>query len=118
MKFESVAFESGRAELRPEMYYDLDKIIDFLLDNYEFRLRISGHTDSSGDARLNQELSQRRADAIRDYIVILHPVEAYRVEAIGYGSSQPIITNEQTEKDRQINRRVEFEIYRPAKGEK
>lgn len=115
MKFESIEFESGSAELRPEMYSDLDKIVDFLLDNYEFKLRITGHTDSFGDPQFNLELSQRRAEAIREYMVILHPIEAGRVEAKGYGSSMPIIPLERTERDRQINRRVEFEIYRPAK---
>ena len=95
------------------MYSDLDKVVDFLLDYPEFKLKISGHTDSSGDELRNKSLSQERADAIRDYIIILHPIEEERVVAEGYGNSKPVVKEEITEDDRRLNRRVEFEIYRP-----
>lgn len=113
IRFKSIEFEENSAKLRPDMYSDLDKVVDFLLDYPEFKLKISGHTDSSGDELRNKSLSQERADAIRDYIIILHPIEEDRVVAEGYGNNKPVVENEKTDDDRRLNRRVEFEIYRP-----
>lgn len=114
MKFESIEFDVGRSELKTEMYADLNKIVNFLYDNVEFKLKIAGHTDSQGDAAKNLQLSKDRADAIKDYMVIFAGILEDRVKAEGYGSTQPIVVNEATSKDRKLNRRVEFEIYREA----
>ncbi|WNB17137.1 OmpA family protein [Marivirga arenosa] len=113
IRFKSIEFEENSAKLRPDMYFDLDKVVDFLLDYPEFKLKISGHTDSSGDEIRNKSLSQERADAIRDYIILLHPIDPSRVVAEGFGNSKPVVSDEQTDDDRRLNRRVEFEIYRP-----
>ncbi len=113
VKFQSIEFANGESDLRPEMYGDLNKIVNFMYDNPEFMLRISGHTDSDGDEDFNLELSKERAKTIRDYIVIFGGVYPERVEYDGFGSSQPIV-EERTESDKALNRRVEFEIYRPA----
>ncbi|MFA0960846.1 OmpA family protein [Roseivirga sp. BDSF3-8] len=113
MKFASIEFENGKADLLPAMFADLDRVIDFLLDNPDFRLKISGHTDSDGSEDLNRKLSQERADAIRDYIIRFGQIDPERIEAIGYGSEKPIV-EETTEENKRLNRRVEFEIYRPA----
>tara|TARA_R110002012_G_scaffold109617_1_gene253646 strand:+ start:184335 stop:186287 length:1953 start_codon:yes stop_codon:yes gene_type:complete len=113
IRFKSIEFEENSSKLRPDMYSDLDKVVDFLLDYPEFKLKISGHTDSSGDELRNKSLSQERADAIRDYIIILHPIEENRVVAVGFGNNQPVVKDEKTDDDRRLNRRVEFEIYRP-----
>ncbi|WP_296621240.1 OmpA family protein [Marivirga sp.] len=112
IRFKSIEFEENSAKLRPDMYSDLDKVVDFLLDYPEFKLKISGHTDSSGDELRNKSLSQERADAIRDYIIILHPIDDDRVVAEGFGNNQPVVVDEKTDDDRRLNRRVEFEIYR------
>ncbi|MDN5200814.1 OmpA family protein [Fulvivirgaceae bacterium BMA10] len=111
IKFESVEFDNGKAELKSEMYGDLNKIVDFMLDNPDFKLKISGHTDSDGSERLNLKLSEDRAKAIMEYITYFGSVEEDRVEAIGYGSSKPIV-EEKTDEDKKLNRRVEFEIIR------
>ncbi len=113
IRFKSIEFEENSAKLRPDMYADLDKVVDFLLDYPEFKLKITGHTDSSGNERRNKSLSQERADAIRDYITMLHPIDPKRVDAKGYGITKPIVVNEVTADDRRLNRRVEFEIFRP-----
>ncbi|MFT4740250.1 MAG: outer membrane protein OmpA-like peptidoglycan-associated protein, partial [Marivirga sp.] len=113
IRFKSIEFAENSAKLRPDMYSDLDKVVDFLLDYPEFKLIITGHTDSSGDERRNKSLSQERADAIRDYIIMLHPIEPERVRAAGYGNTQSIVKEEVTDDDRRLNRRVEFEIFRP-----
>jgi outer membrane protein OmpA-like peptidoglycan-associated protein len=117
IKFESIEFENGKAELLPEMYGDLIKVASFLIDNPDFRLKISGHTDSDGNDDFNLNLSRKRADAIRDYIVHFNNVEDFRVVSEGFGNSKPIIKDEKTEDDKRMNRRVEFEIYRPGKEE-
>ena len=111
VKFESIAFGNGVATLTTDMYDDIDKIIDFMLDNPTFRLKISGHTDSAGREEFNLELSQKRADAIMEYIVYFGGVNEQRIEAKGFGSSRPII-KDQTEQAKKLNRRVEFELYR------
>jgi outer membrane protein OmpA-like peptidoglycan-associated protein len=116
LKFESVEFENGKADILPEMYGDLDKIIDFMLDNPDFKVNIAGHTDSDGSADLNLILSQQRAAAIRDYIVQFGNIDEDRVSAVGYGDSRPIV-QEQTDEDKKLNRRVEFEIFREGEGE-
>ncbi|MFT6865294.1 MAG: outer membrane protein OmpA-like peptidoglycan-associated protein [Cyclobacteriaceae bacterium] len=113
VKFESIEFDLGRSELKQEMYADLNKIVNFLYDNPTFKLKISGHTDSFGSADLNLKLSKDRAKNIHDYVVDFAGVEPERVSWEGFGSSQPIV-EELTEADKALNRRVEFEIYRPA----
>ncbi len=112
IQFTSVEFETNSAEIKGYMHDDLGKLINFLLDNPELKLKISGHTDSKGDAGKNLQLSQNRADSIKEYIVNLAGVDESRIEAIGYGSSMPIVKDEQTEEDRKLNRRVEFEIIK------
>jgi outer membrane protein OmpA-like peptidoglycan-associated protein len=111
LKFESMKFDNGKADLKTAMFADLDKIIDFLLDNPDFSLKIEGHTDSDGDPKLNQDLSQRRADAIKAYLVEFGQLDSSRIQAIGHGSAKPIV-EEKTEADKQLNRRVEFNIVR------
>lgn len=113
VKFESITFANGKAELTSEMFGDMNKLVNFMYDNPDFLLRITGHTDSSGNEEFNLRLSKERAKNIRDYIVLFGDVEPHRVEADGFGSAKPLI-NELTEDDRSLNRRVEFEIYRPA----
>ncbi len=113
VKFESIEFDPGKAHLKSEMYGDLNKIINFMYDNPDFFIRISGHTDKFGSDDFNLQLSIERAVVIRDYVVIFGGVEDGRVIAEGFGSGSPIV-EEHTEDDQNLNRRVEFEIYRPA----
>jgi outer membrane protein OmpA-like peptidoglycan-associated protein len=109
LKFESIEFEEGKAEMSTPMYSDLDKLADFLLDNPEFKLHISGHTDSDGREDFNLKLSQERADIIKEYLVYFGNVNEAKVSAKGYGSSKPIASKEE---NKSLNRRVEFEIYK------
>jgi outer membrane protein OmpA-like peptidoglycan-associated protein len=111
IKFESIVFGNSEATLTPQMYDDLDKIVDFLLDNPAFKLRISGHTDSDGREDFNLALSQERSDAILEYIVFFGGIDAQRITAKGFGSSRPILTDH-SERAKELNRRVEFELYR------
>ncbi len=111
MEFESIEFEPASSQLSSGMFGDLDKLADFLLDNPDFSLRISGHTDSAGKEDANLRLSQERADVIKEYLIFFGKVEETRIIEKGFGSSNPIV-EEKTEADKRLNRRVEFEIYR------
>ncbi len=111
IKFTSLEFENGKANILPAMHSDLGKVGNFLLDSPHLNISISGHTDSQGKEEANLKLSQARADAIKEYLVNEFLIDAERITAIGYGSSKPIV-EEVTDEDRALNRRVEFEIQR------
>jgi outer membrane protein OmpA-like peptidoglycan-associated protein len=118
IQFASIEFETNSAEVRDEMKPDLDKLVDFLLDNPGMALKISGHTDSKGDSQKNFRLSEARAHAIRNYILMRGVnIDPSRIEAKGYGSTMPIIKDEKTEEDRKMNRRVEFEIIKDVNSQ-
>lgn len=116
LKFESIEFDNGSSELKTSMYVDLDKLSDFLLDNPNFKLRIAGHTDGDGSFDFNMDLSNARAESIAEYIIYFGNVASARIETQGFGSTQPIV-EEKTELDKALNRRVEFELYRPSQDE-
>lgn len=110
--FTSLEFENGKADILPSMHADLDKLANFLLDHPDFGLNISGHTDSQGGEDSNLRLSQARADAIKAYLIYTFRISAGRITATGYGSSKPLVVEEQSDLDRKLNRRVEFDIQR------
>ena len=106
-------FATNSAEVTEEMKPDLEKLMNFVLDNPAVHLVISGHTDSKGDPDANTALSLKRANSIKEYIMTKGGIDDSRIDAKGYGSTKPIIKEEKTEEDRNKNRRVEFEIQRP-----
>lgn len=116
LKFSSIEFDNNSSELKTSMYTDLDKVANFLLDNPNFKLRISGHTDSDGNFDMNMELSRQRAQSIMDYLVYFGGVSKARIDAEGFGNTKPIV-EENTDEDKRLNRRVEFELYRPSQEE-
>ena len=113
IRFTKIEFEDNSSEILGAMHADLNNVMNFLVDHPEFRLRISGHTDKHGNPAANMKLSQDRADAIRTFLTKSGFVDDSRVEAIGYGDTKPIVPEEKTEQDRQVNRRVEFELLYP-----
>jgi outer membrane protein OmpA-like peptidoglycan-associated protein len=108
--FRSVEFENGKAQILASMHDDLAKLGNFLTDHPDLKLNILGHTDSAGNEELNLTLSQERADAIKLYLFNEFKITKSRIVAIGYGSSKPIVSKEETEDHKQLNRRVEFEL--------
>ncbi|MFN8436982.1 MAG: OmpA family protein [Cytophagales bacterium] len=111
IQFTTVNFENDKADILPVMHADLDKIFNYLVDNPDVKLVISGHTDKQGDPKKNIDLSQRRADAIKKYLLKGGIIAENRITAIGYGSSKPI-KEELTQEDKMLNRRVEFQIIK------
>lgn len=106
-----VRFGSNSARIQPSSTPLLAEIADLLLSHPEIQqVEIEGHTDNRGGRRRNQELSQRRADAVRDWL-IRAGVEASRLTARGYGQTQPRVPNI-TASNRARNRRIELTIRR------
>lgn len=103
-----VNFASNSSELTPGSSVELDRAVAAMKKFPELQIEIQAHTDSMGDAGYNQALSEKRANAVRDYMVD-HGVAANRMEANGYGESQPIADNG-TKAGRQANRRVELKV--------
>ncbi len=114
LRFTSIEFENGKADILKDMEDDLWDVINFMVDNPGFNLTIGGHTDSDGNEETNRELSQERADAIKYFLEKNGQLEGKRITAIGYGDTQPIKSPEVTDEDKRINRRVEFNISRSS----
>jgi OOP family OmpA-OmpF porin len=104
----NLEFDLGKATIRDHSLPSLDKVAELLV-NKNFSLKLAGHTDNSGSAALNMRLSKARAEAIKAYLVT-KGANASRIEATGYGMTQPIASNK-TAAGRQDNRRVEFTLY-------
>jgi outer membrane protein OmpA-like peptidoglycan-associated protein len=103
-----VPFETGQASLKPGATTAIDRLVQFMRDYPERSVRIEGHTDSVGSAVTNQQLSERRAVAVRDALVA-RGVEATRIETVGHGEARPIAGND-TAGGRQQNRRIEIVV--------
>lgn len=109
IRLNNIFFESGKYELLPESFTELDRLIEFLeLTNYS--VEISGHTDNVGSDADNQTLSQNRAQAVVNYL-INNGISKDRLLAKGYGESIPQKNND-TKEGRAYNRRVEFKILK------
>ena len=104
----NIFFETGKSTLKDESYAQLNNVIEFMKDNPSLKLEISGHSDNVGSVSSNMKLSQARAKAVVDYMVI-QGINTDRLTFKGYGPSQPIAPNTTVEGKAQ-NRRVEFKI--------
>ncbi len=102
----AVLFDFDKTEIRPEAYPFLDEVADILRKNPQIKVEIQGHTDSVGPAEYNLKLSQRRAEAVRRYLID-KGIAPERLIAKGYGESHPIAPND-TAAGRAQNRRVIF----------
>jgi outer membrane protein OmpA-like peptidoglycan-associated protein len=105
-----VLFRSAESTLLSSAQVKLDQVAKALLDVPARNLIVEGHTDSRGSTSYNQDLSQRRADAVRDYLV-QRGYPADRIQALGKGKGSPIADNASPE-GRANNRRVEIVIER------
>ena len=106
---ENIYYDLDKADIRPDAALELDKLVQILKDNPAISIELSSHTDSRSSDDYNQNLSQRRAQSAVDYIVS-QGISADRLVAKGYGESQLIIQNANTEEEHQTNRRTEFKV--------
>jgi OmpA-OmpF porin, OOP family len=100
-----INFDTGKAKIRPDSFARLDMVVDFMTHKKSAHVEVSGHTDNAGNAKANKALSEKRAQACRDYIVS-KGVDRSRLTAVGHGDEIPIAPND-TDEGRQKNRRIE-----------
>lgn len=108
VRLEGVLFEFNSSRLRGGAQDRLDEAVRTLELNPDLRVELAGHTDAVGPDSYNQTLSERRAASVRQYL-IQHGIDGSRLEARGYGESQPVATND-TKEGRAQNRRVMMRV--------
>jgi len=106
----NILFETGKAVLLPKSYEELDSLVLYLKKNLKLHIEISGYTDNIGAEAYNQLLSENRAKAVSNYL-ILKGIDKSRVSYKGFGSINPIASNESNE-GRTKNRRVEIKFLK------
>ena len=108
MAFGDIEFVTGKADLVPGATIGIDLLVAYMEKNPGKKVTLEGHTDSTGSAQLNKDLSQQRADYIRN-VLISKGIAADRITAVGYGQSQPIESNS-SRAGRQKNRRIDIKF--------
>lgn len=103
-------FETASAKINASSYEGLDKLVDYLKRKKDIKIEVSGHTDNEGNPQANQELSEKRAQAVKTYLVN-KGISASRITTKGYGATQPIASND-TANGRAKNRRTEIKTYK------
>ena len=104
----NVEFDFDKSTIKKGYYKDIDDLAKVMKDYPDLNVVIEGHTDSVGTAAYNKKLSQRRAEAIKKYMVE-SGIDTNRLKAQGFGMDNPIASNK-TEEGRQQNRRVEAAV--------
>ncbi len=106
----NIYFPAGSAKFLPQSYPELDRLVMFLKQNPDIRIRINGHTNNIGQKDKLMQLSVDRAQAVKNYL-ISRGISASRIETKGYGPTRPIADNS-TAEGRRMNQRVEIEIIK------
>jgi outer membrane protein OmpA-like peptidoglycan-associated protein/tetratricopeptide (TPR) repeat protein len=105
----NIYFDFDKATFRTESYTELNKLERMMAENPNIKVEIAGHTDNIGTAAYNMQLSQRRAEAVKDYLV-KKGIDPRRITAKGYGKTRPLASNDDEKEGRELNRRVEFRV--------
>jgi OOP family OmpA-OmpF porin len=105
----NVEFDFNKSTIKKGYYKDIDDLAKVMKDYPDLNVVIEGHTDSVGTAAYNKKLSQRRAEAVKKYMVEEAGINANRITAKGFGFDRPIASND-TDEGRQKNRRVEAAV--------
>ncbi len=108
----AITFATARSDINPSFAGTLSQLAQTLNANPQQTITVRGYTDNVGNAAYNQQLSQDRANSVSNYL-IRNGVAASRLQAVGYGMSNPVADNS-TEAGRSQNRRVELSINPPA----
>lgn len=110
IRLKNIIFQLGESELQPMSFAELDKLVKQLKKYSQIEILLEGHTDIKGDAGENIQLSLERVNSCKKYLVN-KGIEARRIQIKGYGSSRPL-KRTGSEKEREINRRVEFKVIK------
>lgn len=105
-----ISFELNKAVLKPEAKAALDFVADVMFKHPDLKLMVFGHTCDLGSDEYNLWLSQKRAEAVKDYLVEIGVMGEF-VRAKGFGEAKPLEPNE-SEETRSLNRRVEFVVVK------
>jgi outer membrane protein OmpA-like peptidoglycan-associated protein len=108
MVLNNLFFATGKYQLEKKSKTELNKIISFLATNTQVKIEISGHTDDVGNDAANQQLSDKRARSVYDYL-LAQGVRKERILSVGYGETKPLQPNT-SEENRQLNRRIELRV--------
>jgi OmpA-OmpF porin, OOP family len=104
----NIFFDFNKSDINTRSYSELDEVVKFLKENPVIKVEISGHTDNVGNENYNQQLSLKRAQSVVSYF-LSKGIAVSQLTQTGYGSKKPILPND-TEENRQVNRRIEFKI--------
>ena len=110
IELNNVFFGYDKYVLKNESFPELNRLADFLKQSSAVKIEISGHTDNKGSISYNKELSEKRAEAVKTYLITCG-CSGNQIITVGYGDSKPIADNN-TEEGRKRNRRVEFRVVR------
>lgn len=109
VELKNVFFDVNKWDLKMESRAELDKLVSFLTKNAKLKIEISGHTDNTGDRKLNTTLSSNRAKAVYDYLITNGKIVAARLTYRGYADLKPKVPNDSPE-NKAKNRRTEFKV--------
>ena len=104
----NISFATNSDKLSPSSLLGLDRVSEFMKLNPKVSIEISAHSDDVGAASFNQQLSQRRASSVKDYLVKAN-INVNRMQSVGFGEEKPLVPND-SEENRAKNRRVELKV--------
>lgn len=110
LRLEKLIFELGRFNITPESFEELDRLVGMLNDNPKMVIQLEGHTDVAGNADSNMRLSERRVEAVKQYLLD-KGINKNRIKTKAFGSTLPL-SRENTEEAKALNRRVEVRIIK------
>ena len=110
IQLKNVFFAFNKWDLLPESYPELNKVAEFLKENPSVQIELAGHTDDIGSDEYNLDLSDKRANSVKAYLVA-QGISESRLLAKGYGETRPVAPNEY-DWGREKNRRVEFTVLK------
>lgn len=110
IRLKNIIFQLGESELQPESFGELDKLVRQLKKYKQVEISLEGHTDITGNAEENIQLSLERVNSCKKYLVN-KGIDGRRIQTKGYGSARPL-KRTGSEKEREINRRVEFKVIK------
>lgn len=105
---QNIYFDSDKWKIKKESFIELNKLVELLNQNPELNILIEGHTDNTGENEYNQKLSEKRAEAIMEYL-IENSIKPSNLKFKGYGSEKPIAENT-TDKGKSLNRRTSIKV--------
>ncbi len=105
----AINFDYDQSVIKDEYQDEIEEFADFMREYNNTRATIEGHTDSRGSEAYNQALSERRANAVRNELIMRYGIAASRLTAVGFGESQPVASND-TDAGRAQNRRIHADV--------